>query len=325
MKVSNAFSLLTIILFLHIPAAQAARTHTLRGAVITPDGTVVPEFTVVVRPLAEKPELIPRKHFKDGQFTLTRLSGTKYQIEIVAPRFLATKLDVNFATLPNGTDYRIVILHRLGDSPQNMPAEIQDPAADAGKRNIPPAAEAAYKRAAELHRDGHLDDALVAYGEALRYCPDFPQALSDVANIYIQVHRPQAALVYLHRAEQLDGTKNTVRMNTGVAHMAIGKYDEALKQFRSLVRANAERPIPQYYMAKVYFLQKRLKLAEENVQAVLKDDPTFLDGWVLLIDIAREQKNQGSVREGLMHLRQAMKKGNLSKFVDEQLSVLGTD
>jgi cytochrome c-type biogenesis protein CcmH/NrfG len=325
MKASNAVSLLTIIFFLQIPAAQAARMHTLRGAVITPDGTVVPEFTVVVRPLTEKPELIPRKHFKDGQFTLNRLSGTKYQIEIVAPRYLATKVDVNFATLPNGTDYRIVILHRLGDSPQNTPGEIDQSGPDAGQRNIPPAAQAAYMRAAELHRDGHIDDALVAYGEALRCYPDFPQALSDVANIYIQVDRPQAALVYLHRAEQLDGEVNTIRMNTGVAHMAIGKYDEALKHFRALIRANAERPIPQYYTAKVYFLQRRLKLAEENIQAVLKDDPTFLDGWVLLIDIAREQKNQGLVREGLMHLRQAMKNGTLSKFLDEQLSVLGSD
>ena len=51
-------------------------TFTLKGAVVTPDGTMVPEFTVTVRAIVDKPELVPRKRFKDGVFTFTGLRRT---------------------------------------------------------------------------------------------------------------------------------------------------------------------------------------------------------------------------------------------------------
>lgn len=61
------------------------------------------------------------------------------------------------------------------------------------------------------------------------------------------------------------------------------------------------------------------------VRAALADDPGFLDGWLLLVNLGMELNNRDLAREALIHLRQAMNNGMFSRFVDEQLSVLGND
>src|SRR5262245_54533133 len=85
--------------------------HTLHGVVITPDGTMVPEVTVTIRPIVDRPELIQRKRFKNGEFTLQRLTRDKYKITITAPQLVGVKLNVDFAKQATATDYRIAILH----------------------------------------------------------------------------------------------------------------------------------------------------------------------------------------------------------------------
>ena len=60
-----------------------------------------------------------------------------------------------------------------------------------------------------MHQKGLLVEALVAYGEALRFCPNYLQALTDLASIYILFDRPQAALAYLRRAQEIDGSNKT--------------------------------------------------------------------------------------------------------------------
>ena len=112
MKRANAFLIFCAFFLLDIGAAQADTAHTLHGVVITPDGMMVPEFRVTIRPVVDHPELIRRKHFKQGEFTLQGLTREKYKIIITAPKLVGVKLDVDFGTQQAVTDYRIAILHR---------------------------------------------------------------------------------------------------------------------------------------------------------------------------------------------------------------------
>src|SRR5437867_4188856 len=111
MKLLKAVSILCFLLCLQIEIAQANGSHTVRGVVITADGTVVPEFSVVIRHTLNKPELVQRKHFKNGEFTIDNLNADKVQLQITAPHLIGTRLEFDFKTGGRPTDYCIVILH----------------------------------------------------------------------------------------------------------------------------------------------------------------------------------------------------------------------
>jgi hypothetical protein len=72
MKLTKTAFILCCLLCIVPGRLQAADSYTVKGVVITPDGTVVPEFSVVVRPVTTKPELVDRRHFKHGEFTIAR-------------------------------------------------------------------------------------------------------------------------------------------------------------------------------------------------------------------------------------------------------------
>src|SRR5436189_5573646 len=108
MKPAKAVLFLCAVLCLNVGMGYADNGHTLRGVVITPDGMMVPEFTVTIRPVVDRPELIRRTHFKQGEFTLQGLTRNKYKIVITAPQLVGVKLDVYFGN--QRTDYRIAIL-----------------------------------------------------------------------------------------------------------------------------------------------------------------------------------------------------------------------
>src|SRR3954463_3031612 len=97
MRVTKRLSVVCCWFYLSIAAAHPAGLHTVKGIVITPDGTVVPEFSVVIRHISDKPELVQRKHFKNGEFTIDGLKATQYQLQVSSPSYVATKLIFDFS------------------------------------------------------------------------------------------------------------------------------------------------------------------------------------------------------------------------------------
>jgi tetratricopeptide (TPR) repeat protein len=323
MKRANAFLIFCAFFLLDIAAAQADTSHTLHGVAITPDGMMVPEFTVTIRPVADRPELIRRKHFKQGEFTLQALTRDKYKIVITAPQLVGVKLDVDFGK--QTTDYRIAILHHPRSGPNPMaeePGYAISP--KAMQQKIPEAARDAYELGVSLHRAGYLEEALVKYGQALRLYPNYIQVLGDLGTIYLLYNRPDSALAYLRRAIEVDGSNSAVRLNIALALMIRGDYGEAQNLLEGVLRAEPGNSLPIYYMARLQYLQRKYGVAEQTLRRALEENSALLDGWLLLVDIGLEQKDYATVREGLMHLREAMNNGMFSKFVDEQLSMLGS-
>jgi Flp pilus assembly protein TadD len=320
----NAALILSAVFSLDPGSIYADNTHTIRGVVVTPDGTLVPEFTVTVRPVVDKPKLINRRRFKNGEFTLEGLNFDKYQITITAPRYVGVKLEVDFASQSSLLDHRIAILH-YPRSGSNLTADETGYAGSAKstQQKIPEAAKAAYQTGVALHREGRLDEALVEYGKALRLFPNYIDVLGDLGAIYLLYNRPDSALAYLHRALEIDGSNTAVRLNVAVASMMRGDYSEATNNLEQVLRVEPHNSLPMYYMAKLQFLQKKYGPAQLALRKALAENPVLLDGWLLLVDIALQQQDYATVREGLMHLRASMNNGMFSKFIDEQLSALG--
>jgi hypothetical protein len=325
MKPGKAVFILFMFLALDKSMAFAGKPHALKGVVITPDGTMVPEFTVTIRPVLDKPQLIRRKHFKNGEFTLEGLIHSKYRITITAPLLVGVKLDVDFGKEAVATEHRIAILHHPRSGP-NLTTEEPGYAisSKAIQQKIPDVAREAYQRGAYLHREGLLEEALVEYGRALRHYPQYIQALGDLGTIYLLYNRPDSALAYLRRALEVDGANTAIRLNAAIALMTRGDYAEAVSQLETVRRAEPTNSLPMYYMAKLQYLQRKYREAERTLRQALKENPALLDGWLLLVDISIEQKDYPTAREGLLRLRDAMNNRLFSRFVDEQLSTLGS-
>jgi tetratricopeptide (TPR) repeat protein len=324
MKLTKTVFALCCLFCFEMSPAHAATLHAVKGVVITPEGTVVPEFTVVVKHVTDKPELVQRKHFKHGEFGLDRLNPTKYQVQISSPQFITTNIVFDFKSKSRDTDYCIVILHPYRNEARLAPGAAYTVSAKSFQEKIPDAAREAYSRGVEFHREGQLEQALVEYGKALRNYPTFVPALTDIGSILLLYNRPEGALTFLRRAQEADKDNTIVRMNIAVALTELGNYGEALKMLKLLLHDEPRMAAAQYFVAKIEYLQKKYDRAEQDVQQALENDPRLLDAWVLFINISLEQNKQDQVREALQRIRETMDNQLVTKFIDEQLSALGS-
>jgi tetratricopeptide (TPR) repeat protein len=326
MKLTKAVLILCCLFCLQIAYANAAPAHTVRGVVITTDGTVVPEFTITVRHATQKPELFTRKRFKNGEFTISGLTKDKYQLRITAPLYIPAKLDYDFKSLGRPTEYSIVILHTYRNEARLQPGAAYTVSVKAlqEKEKIPDAARDAYMKGVQLHREGSLDQALVEYGKALRAYPKYVQALGDLATIFILYNHPDSALTFLRRAHDLDSSNVLINLNTAIALTEQQDYSSAVKIFKNILSTNPHLGLAQYYLAKVYYIQKKYEVAEDYVQQAMANDTHLLEASLLMINISLQEKKYEQAREALLRVRQATDNTMISKFIDEQLSTLGS-
>jgi len=323
MKLTKAVIILCCLFFLQLDLADAASTRTLKGVVMTPDGTVVPQFSVIVRHGTDKPELLQRRLFRNGEFTVDGLAPDKYLVQISAAQFVAVRLVVDFKTVARDTEYSIVILH-----PYRREARISADMAHSVsvkmlQQKIPGAAKDAYEKAVVHHREGKLDEALIEYGKALRNYPKYIAALTDLGTIFLLYNRPDSALAFLRRAEAEDDDDPIIQLNIAVALTEQGNYGGALKLLKNVLQREPRLAPAQYLSGRIHALQKKYDLAEQFLRQALELDPGMLDAAVLRINISIEQNDYAEARRELQRVREAMGNKLLARFIDEQLSSLG--
>jgi tetratricopeptide (TPR) repeat protein len=101
-------------------------------------------------------------------------------------------------------------------------------------------------------------------------------------------------------------------------------YGGALKLLKEVLNREPQMAFAQYFIGKIQYLQKKYDQAEINVREAMEKDPRLLDALVLMINISIEQKKFDQAREALQRVREAMHNRMVTKFIDEQLSVLGS-
>jgi tetratricopeptide (TPR) repeat protein len=272
--------------------------------------------------VSPKPELFTRKRFKHGEFVINGLSHDKYQLQISAPLFINAKLDFDFKSAAQLTEYSIVILHTFRNEARYLPSAATV-SVKVLQEKVPDLAKDAYMKGVDLHREGHLEQALIEYGKALRAYPNYVQALGDLGTIFILYNRPESALTFLRRAHDLDDCNVIVSLNIAIAQTQQGDYSGAAKLFKKLLAADPHLALAQYYMAKLYYIQKKYPAAEEYARQAMANDPHLLDASLLMVNISLQEKKFDQAREGLLHVRQSMDNTMITKFIDEQLSTLG--
>jgi tetratricopeptide (TPR) repeat protein len=328
MKSKKAAWIACFLLFLlfcfQISSASAGPARTLRGVVITIDGTVVPEFSVVVKHVADKPELFQRKHFKKGEFTIDGLTADKYQLQISSPSYIPVKLDFDFKSKVPSLDHFIVILHTYRNERRLAPGAAYRVSFDKLQQKVPDAARGAYLKAIDLHREGRLEEALVEYGKALRAYPNYAEALSDMATIFILYNRPESALTFLRRAQDLDNSNVVTNLNVSIALTEQGDYGGAMKVLKKVLHDNPQMAIAHFYMGKIHWSQKKYADAQAEAEQATAMDPELLDAWLLVVNASLQQKKYDQAREALTHIRQSINNGKVTAFIDEQLSTLGS-
>lgn len=315
-----------IVFFLVLGTGRASanvNTNTLRGAVVTAEGTMVSEFTVVARPIVTKPELIRRRRFTNGVFTLEGLDRQKYQFLITAPKFIAVRLDVEFPRNESSTDFRVVILHKLRNEHYLPGNPVFTRSVRMLEQRIPEEAKDHYDRAVELHRDGRLEDALAEYGDAIRFYPTYIQALCDAGTVYLLLNRPDAALTFLKRAAEIDPDNSVIRLNIAAGLLLKKDYENAIRLLNAIGQQAEDRSLPHLFLARAYYFQKRYPIAEQMVRTAVEEDPQLLDGWLLLLNMALERHDFPAARQNLAKLRKAMNNQTFSKFADDQMARIG--
>jgi tetratricopeptide (TPR) repeat protein len=305
--------------------AHATQSHTVRGVVIAIDGTVVPEFSVVVKPVNAKPQLFERKHFKNGEFTIEDLKGDKYQLQISAKSYIPAKLEVDFKSkMPSPLQHSIVILHTYRNERRLAPGAAYSVSLRKLQEKVPDGARQTYEKAVELHRDGKLEEAMVEYGKALRTYPTYVEALSDLSTIYLLYNRPESALMFLRRAQEVDDTNPVINMNVAIALTEQADYSSAMKLLNKILHDDPKVALAHFYIGKIHYTQKKYGEAQEAARKAVEIDPQLLDAWLLLINASTEEKKYDDAKDALTHVRQMINNGKVAAFIDEQLSMLGS-
>jgi tetratricopeptide (TPR) repeat protein len=323
MKMMKTVFILCCLLSFDVRRADASVAHTVKGVVITPDGTVVPEFSVVVKPVSDRPEMVQRKHFKNGEFTIDQLESGMYQFQINAPLYIQTKLTLDLSLKSSGTDYSIVVLYPFRNEARLTPGAAHTVSAKTLQQKVPDAAREAYLRGVSLHWQGDLDKALIEYGSALRAYPQYMEALTDIGTIFLLYNRPEAALTFLRRAQEIDESNPIIDLNIAVALTEQNDYASATKLLKKILQREPRMASAQLLLAKIHYLEKKYDQADAYVRQALENDPKLLSAWLLLIDVSYGQKKYDQVREGLRHVREAISNEKVSEFIDEQLSAVG--
>jgi tetratricopeptide (TPR) repeat protein len=317
-------NVLAIIVFCLIVTSLDAHAggRTLRGAVVTSDGTMVPDFTVVAKPLTEKPELVQRRRFKNGMFALDGLGRQKYQVIVTAPQFIGVRMDVDLPKNGDSTVFRIVVLHRIRNERYFPGSPIHTVSARL-LAEPPEQARQSYQAGVEYHREGQLEKALENYGRALRKFPKYFQALTDTGTIYLLLNRPDAALIFLKRAQELEPNSPIVKINIAAGQILKKKYDDAIKILNSVLADVPDKSLPHLMLARAFYFQKKFEKAEQLAHSALEEDPKLLDAWLLLVNMALDQKQYGSARESLIRMRETMGNRLFSAFVNDQIDSFG--
>ena len=323
MKFTKAAFILSGLFWFVIQAHAAAGMHTVKGVVITPDGTVVPEFSVIVREVSDAPELFRRKHFKNGEFTVDGLNPARYQLQVSSPQFIRSKLIVDLRSPSRATEYEIVILHPYRNELRIAPGAAYQVSVKTLQQKVPDAAREAYTRGVAFHREGQLDAALIEYGRALRSYPRYAEALTDIGAIFLLYNRPQSALTFLNRARNADESNPIINLNIAIALAEQGDHSAALKLLKKILDREPRMAQAQSLTGKIHYLQKNYDEAETYLRQALESDPTLLEVRLLMININVEQQKYDEAREGLRQIRATITNQMVTEFIDEQLSALG--
>jgi tetratricopeptide (TPR) repeat protein len=158
--------------------------------------------------------------------------------------------------------------------------------------------------AAELKRQGRINEAINTYRKALQIKPDFEEAFFNLGNALAAQGRRGEAIKYYYEALRIDPDSVEVHVNLGNALAAQGRYNEALSHYHDALRIKPDFEEAYYNMGKAMADQGKTADAIKYYYEALRIRPDFEEAHYNLANALIEQ---GKVAEAINHYYEALR------------------
>lgn len=139
----------------------------------------------------------------------------------------------------------------------------------------------------------------------------------EQANSYIKAYRHFEAADALKKATELGGAKHpSLHMRLGILYYGLGLIPEAIAEGQRAVHLAPASKWYKYDLAKFYYVDKQYRKAEEQFITLLKLDPGFTLGYYYLAELYFQQKRYNLA---WLSLERAHLLGHNGKHLQEKL------
>jgi len=141
-----------------------------------------------------------------------------------------------------------------------------------------------------MHDRGELVPAQHRFARLVAAKPDWPQGHLELGLVHVDLGRPDLAVENFRTAVSLDPKLTRGWNNLGVAFQAMDRLDDAVRAFNHTLSLDPHYPKAHFNLARIHNLRGDRKRALEHAQAAVREDPALLDGWLLVGDIHRRNR-----------------------------------
>ncbi len=158
---------------------------------------------------------------------------------------------------------------------QGSSAETSQPPAQKSVKELPREAAALVTEAKRYFAARQLDKAREKYLEALRFDPNNPFMLSDIANIELEMNRLTEAEKHIQQAEALAPEASYILSTVGHLKFRQDKHDEAIDVLSRAAKLDPQNAEIQNYLG-IALSQKGLRLpAETSLRRAIQLEPGY--------------------------------------------------
>lgn len=165
--------------------------------------------------------------------------------------------------------------------------------------------EILFRRAGEYYNHDQYLRALTDIEEAIRYTPEtevdllFQEHLLK-ANIYIQLKRPEDALIEFTHASEIDPTSLTVLMLRGNTYLSLGRLNEAKADYSKLLRNDSRNLDALFGLSRIAVKENNLGMAIEYADRAVSFSPSGSSAYLERADVRRLMGNNNGAVDDLI-------------------------
>lgn len=160
-----------------------------------------------------------------------------------------------------------------------------------------------------LYWQGHLEEAMAEYKEALNLDPENPQAHQLLGIAYAWKGEIQPALEHFLAAYKKEPNRADVNMNLGSTYGALNDYENALFHFRRAVELEPRHPLYVYQLGSLYEFLGRDELAKDSFRKAIKLYPHYEEA-ILALAVLSEKLGEVARAKGYYNKALSLKPGD---------------
>jgi len=147
---------------------------------------------------------------------------------------------------------------------------------------------------------GQYPEAVIQFQNAVRADPQSSEAQMKLGEAYAALHDPANAAAAYERACALDGHNEAACIEAAAQFLAIGDYDRAATEARTVLNVNHDSLDAQLILASALAGVRRFADAEERLAAALAAAPNSARAYQILADIQRQRGNALAAEASLL-------------------------